>query len=283
MMLKTIFSKVLSKANSITKLHTKVKVWYLYNKNSTLLHQCPLCDSIDFKSVRKGDRYGFPIQTLQCHSCSTGWSNPYPLQSFTDLFYQRGLYRSLYKGKAKASDLSYDNGFQKASIVNKNLSKYLQSFLCSNTKIFDYGCGAGTIASYVCDVNPAISGYGYEPGSALNSDIVRSIQIISKTSALEHTFDIITSFHVLEHTLDFVQTLKFFFDRLNKGGCIYIEVPDIERYANMSKPYHIAHSVHFSSKSFPALLQRLGYNNITQLNVDELIDSKFGMAFIAFK
>jgi SAM-dependent methyltransferase len=111
---------------------------------------------------------------------------------------------------------------------------------------------------------------GVEPGEIYrNYAQSRGIDTVRDISDLEgEKFDVIALYYVLEHFRDPVGYLSGLRDRLNPGGRLLIEVPNVEdallsRYSIPAFPafyWQKAHYHYFSHRTLGDVLQRAGYS-----------------------
>ena len=187
----------------------------------------------------------------------------------------------------------YDEVYYKESFLSKIIS-FITSYLIyfriiqnnkKSLKILDFGAGSGAFINYVKQ-NTNLEAYGIETSEKafqhlfnIHGNKVSNANILSQSFFENKKFDAITLFHVLEHLEDPKEYLNKLISKLNKGGLLLIEVPNINSLESiLFKKYffHLdlpRHLYHFNKNSLSYLL------NKTDL---EEIKFVFSFSFLSF-
>ncbi len=223
------------------------------------LQKCPLCELTNFEFLHGNDRFDMGVITVGCKTCGLIQSNPRPSQSGLDVFYSRD-YRRFYQNIVNPSE-------EYILSTNKNIRmnyavKYLDDIINLNNlnSILDFGCSEGSFFESL--INYGYNGQllGVEPNKNfvefINSS--RNIHIFSNINEVNKSFDLVVFIHVFEHLLNPNFILSKLLVNLNKGGLIYIDVPDADEYENLSS-LHIAHVYHFTLNTLKAMVEKAGF------------------------
>ena len=233
----------------------------LIDENINLLKRsCILCNSDDFESIAKVDRYGLQYYTGICLKCGLTQQYKYPNETFINLFYEK-FYNDLYaffKNPEERFISQFNSGEYKFNILKKYMN-------FDNTKsVLEIGCGAGGILSFFQSKKCEVVGIDYE-NDHLEYARKKNILAYSNYEKINQKFDIIILSHVLEHLVSAENILDICKKLIKKDGLIYVEVPSIE---SIPKHYdcdirnflHIAHVTHFTKNTFINFMNVKGFN-----------------------
>ena len=227
----------------------------------TQMVPCPICGSQAFETLARQDRYAMKITTSACSGCGLIMTNPQPTSAFLDDFY-RSLYRPFYRRveTPSATDIKRLNIDVRSTYTVDRMRAL--GVTANMNSMLDLGCGDGSLLREVGRQFPQASRSGIEPGSNFRA-FARDFAACPVEASLDELdpnarFDVITMIHVLEHVADPVTYLKSLKARLNPGGKLYIDVPDVERYRSVAD-LHIAHIYHFTADSLARLLEKAGF------------------------
>lgn len=177
---------------------------------------CYLCQGRDFKSREGRARDNPSLEILECLSCGLVF-----LSSFEHVgagFYESG---EMHKAEIDADlqawlkETEQDDDRRFDSIKQR----------IAGRSVLDFGCGHGGFLVRARDVSPRVVGIEVEKRLTSHFDAV-GLKVYQELDDLHEHFDVITLFHVLEHLPDPVSMLKKLAMKLNKAGCIIIEVPN---------------------------------------------------------
>lgn len=186
---------------------------------------------------------------------------PQPINSL-DQYYKSDSYISHTDSRKN----SFEKIYQSTKFINIRHKFSMLSLAKKNSKLLDYGCGAGDFLAFAKTKNLDVMGVEPNPKAL---EIARKKVGKNRVSNIElknihETFDIITLWHVLEHIpnlYEFIDELKV---HLNPGGNIYIAVPNYKSFdAQFYKKYWAAYDVprhlwHFSPESMKNLFNSFG-------------------------
>ncbi|MBW8522100.1 class I SAM-dependent methyltransferase [Chryseobacterium chendengshani] len=169
----------------------------------------------------------------------------------------------------------YISHHQDSGSLKEKLYKFLQSFnlqykktilidrIKKNSKVLDYGCGAGEFVKYIENDFQTL---GFEPDAdarkaAQNklskAKILDDIQLIK-----DESLDAITLWHVFEHVENQSEMLSTFHSKLKEKGLLIIAVPnptsyDAKHYREFWAAYDVPrHIFHFSKKGMENLIAK---------------------------
>jgi len=241
------------------------------------IDNCPLCGSKDIKNfIICQDHFvsGESFAINECNSCTFRFTNPRPLNTELEKYYQSENYIS-HTNKAN----SLTNFLYKLvrNFTLKNKLKLINS-LSEKGKILDVGCGTGEFL-YVCNQNGwNIYGVEKDPLAMKNAEKLLNIKIYEHLSDLypEGEFEIITFWHVLEHMPDLHEVISQVKKLLLKKGSLVLALPNHESYdAEKYKEYWAAYDVprhlyHFNQSSLKSLakLHDLKLKSIIPMKMD---------------
>jgi 2-polyprenyl-3-methyl-5-hydroxy-6-metoxy-1,4-benzoquinol methylase len=131
-------------------------------------------------------------------------------------------------------------------------------------RFLDVGCGNGAFLQTFSSQYPAWQLTGLELGDR-NQALIESIPSVTKLHVgrvedLNECFDTIALIYVLEHIPDPVKYLKLCSEKLNMGGRILLQVPDLEK-----SPFDVLvadHCTHFSMETLQAVVTTAGFELI---------------------
>ena len=220
---------------------------------------CNLCGGRHIEILATRDRNNCPLSTVICHDCGLVWTDPRPAAEATREFYTE-KYRRQYKAtlKPKMKHVYRD--------VNRAIVRFdrIRPLLTPGMKILDVGAGAGFFPYVVKQNGFAVT--GLEPNTGYADYAREEFQLDIRTGFIQDvefektSFDIITLNHVLEHLEDPHAALVRLFDWLRPGGCLNVEVPNIEAvYHAPRKKFHLAHLYSFNPDNLQLLGGRAGF------------------------
>jgi SAM-dependent methyltransferase len=138
----------------------------------------------------------------------------------------------------------------------------------SGGTLLDVGCGGGVFIHTFMNRLPGWQACGVEPTTAyallarrrLNIPIVND----NYRSGLfgERRFDLISINQVLEHVLDPIKFMKYIRNDISANGYVYLEVPDVSDFENLSSCHDRFMSQHlwfFSKNSLTNICEMAGF------------------------
>jgi 2-polyprenyl-3-methyl-5-hydroxy-6-metoxy-1,4-benzoquinol methylase len=279
---------------------------------------CPVCGSakreILFDDLADRTFFVAPGRwTLkQCTDCRTGYLDPRPTADTIGLAYtnyytherveqvaaeklsplrlwQRKLANG-YKNRRFETRLEPSSNFGPivASLMPENrliLDRQFRELERGKAgRVLDIGCGDGSFLD-------AARAMGWEAvGTDFDLTVVeqarkRGLEVYQGTlDDVPGTFDAITLSHVIEHLHDPVGTLKECYSRLNRGGFIWIETPNIDalglqRYGphwrGLEPPRHL---ILFNRQSLKQALADAGFGAIEELAQPSVVEGLWTMS-----
>lgn len=244
-------------------------------KTSPKEFKCIVCNNNNCSTAF--DDRGFRV--LECDSCRFGIVDPIPGEEELNRLYNSAEYF--------ATHMQYDyENIQDEQIeklvtqTGKFHERYLSKYLTSNARILEIGTGGGFALKYFKNKGYTVTGVETSTASVIFAKERLGIDIKQvpfedfKENAL---FDVIILNHVLEHFTNLPGVMKLIVSKLNKGGILYVRVPNHDSYDRRVfklnwpayLPFHISY---FSKKSLVKLFDNFG---IEVLETDEYISEKF--------
>jgi len=223
---------------------------------------CPICDGQEFEILASRDRYDMGVSTAGCKSCGLVMTNPMLASEAMNEFYSHH-YRQYYH-KVEVPTLEHIQAYEldrRAAYTADYLSQY--GLLADCKRMLDVGCGEGSILREVKRRSPETYLIGIEPGQGfskfarIHADCIVYASLSELITRQDSAFDLIVVNHVLEHVDNPVQFLLTLKQVLSDDGKIYLDVPDVSAYSNVTD-LHIAHLYHFSTRTLAAATERAG-------------------------
>jgi len=226
--------------------------------------ECPICKNTDLKKFSLCEDYTVSHETFhvkQCSLCTLAITTPRPEKDKLGNYYKSEEYIS-HSGKSSGGvgfvyklARSFSLRWKKSKIHNHK----------TGGNILDFGCGTGEFLNTMQQYGWSITGVEPSPEARLKAEILNSTKISGSLDELiNQKFDVITAWHVIEHVPDLAQTIQQLKSLLNKGGIIFIAVPNYQspdavkykaHWAGFDVPRHLWH---FSKKSMNSLLDSTG-------------------------
>lgn len=190
------------------------------------LSMCPVCGSENLNIFLQGFDYethtgAYDID--ECGSCRLKFTNPRPIASDIPKLYEDRDSTDFVKSSSLLDSL-------RSFSIQRFLASLPNDKLAGGNSVLDFGCGDGFFAKEIAAFNPSLNLVATDFHEDSPPRISGYNRIDYKSHAyLAETlgFDVIFCRHVLEHSLDPVDTIRNLTRRLNKGGCLIIEVPNV--------------------------------------------------------
>ena len=158
----------------------------------------------------------------------------------------------------------------------------INPFLSKNISIVDIGCAQGGMLNVLKE-----KGYSNLHGMDLSSANLEKLKkqgiipwnnSICDVNNIEQKFDFVILSHILEHVCDLNIAVCNLKKILNNNGCVYIEVPNANKYAEYypEAPFHffnIEHINHFDLNSLANLVEPRGFKFIKTFETDTIVDA----------
>jgi ubiquinone/menaquinone biosynthesis C-methylase UbiE len=182
----------------------------------------------------------------------------FPLPKHLDKYYESNNYISHHQDSGSLKEKLY-------KILQSFNLKYKKNILSKevgpDSKILDYGCGAGEFLKFI---EEDFKTYGFEPNKsardAANKKLSKGEIIESLSSINDDYLDAITLWHVFEHIENQAEILSLFQQKLKPKGILIIAVPnptsyDALKYKEFWAAYDVPrHVFHFSKKGMENLM-----------------------------
>ena len=229
---------------------------------------CPICGSLkrqliytqNFSQISEGSLFnGYDVVT--CDRCGFGFADNIPSQEKFDHYYRE---MSKYENEHQGGQISSSTQDTYDFIVQQ-----IQPFLANEqARIVDVGCATGgLLATFQKNGYRNILGIDPSPSCSRTAQKLYGIRVenrpVSEISEFESSFDLVILNSVLEHIQDLDSSLKALWNILKPGGLIWIEVPDVTRFAELTsvafQQFSMEHINFFSSKSLTNLMQKNGF------------------------
>jgi len=223
------------------------------------LETCPVCNHSDFELFLNTKDYflsGENFQIQCCKNCSFKFTNPRPLESELQKYYESPEYIS--------HAVESRNIFEKIYTVVRSITIYTKFRLVKKFfrtgVILDIGSGTGEFLNYLN--KKGISSKGIEAIEKARefSKVQYGLEVLSPqnyNSIPDQSFHVITMWHVLEHIFDLEKQIKEMKRILVNNGILIIAVPNLNSYdsryynkywAAFDLPRHLYHFEQYSIK-----------------------------------
>lgn len=223
---------------------------------------CPICDGQDFEILATRDRYDMGVSTAGCKRCGLVMTNPMLAPEAMQEFY-RHHYRRYYH-KVEVPTFEHIHSYELDRRAAYTVDFLVKSDLLHDCRrVLDVGCGEGSILKELGIRKPHTSLVGVEPGYEFakfareHAGCVVYSSLAELANSGEPAFDLIVVNHVLEHVENPVSFLLSLKKILSKEGRIYLDVPDVSSYSNVTE-LHIAHLYHFSVGTLGVASEKAG-------------------------
>jgi SAM-dependent methyltransferase len=227
---------------------------------------CPVCRGESYKLLFRQSFQQFTAGALLegydvviCETCGAGFADDIPLQSVFDAYY-RDL--SKYEtGEAASGPQPIDPKFRDAA---QTVAPFIPS---RDTSVLEIGCASGGLLAALKDLGfTALTGSDPSPACVRATEaygIPAFTATVFSVPPSKGPYDFLILTGVMEHIADLDHTIDEFRRLLQRGGRIYLEVPDASRYeARLDAPYQefsVEHINFFSRISLCNLMQVRGF------------------------
>jgi 2-polyprenyl-3-methyl-5-hydroxy-6-metoxy-1,4-benzoquinol methylase len=232
---------------------------------------CILCQKNDFKIVSSRDsKNNAYLKVVFCKACGMVQQDPIPSENEVNEYYSneyRQDYKKTYTPKIK-------HVYRAGSLAIERIN-FLKDRGISKGNLLDVGAGGGEF-TYLSNKLGFLS-QGIEPNIGYSNYARQEYGINIQTGRLadiHKKFSLITMFHALEHIPNPIKTFKLLHELLEKDGCLFIEVPNIEsKDASPHNIYFKAHIHYFSAETLVSAASKYFYK------IDEVKDSNLRILF----
>ena len=225
--------------------------------------KCGICGAKSFSQMARVKDFDTDLgdfDLIRCNNCAAVWTSPYP---------DAGTLPNLYINR-DSNNFQHKDGVLLSFLKNLSaklfIKKSLKNFAKNGVVFADVGAGDGRFACMFRELYPESDVTAVDFAPAAPKSLSQSITYLQTRDFFESgkRYDIILLRHVLEHVEHPVDFIKKLADKLNPGGILLVEAPNIEnvfcRYftkfsPSFYPPYHLAH---FTRKSFAAVFEKAG-------------------------
>lgn len=215
-------------------------------------------------AIAEKDFHGLPLNLYLCRHCSLIYASPYMDELSSGIFY-RQYYRDLYEGERTAGlqeifDTRYREGGGILSFIESAVSPK------KGGRVLEIGCSTGGQLKVFADASYDVTGidlderylqFGRQRGLRL---INSTFEDFARTSG--EKFDLVVMSHVIEHMQGPPEALMLLRDMLGEGGCVFIEVPNIDLSYIEPAQFQFAHKWYFDTVTLSDLLERAGFRPV---------------------
>ncbi len=222
---------------------------------------CNLCGQDDCELVFAHDQHGLGLHTVMCLHCGLIYLNPRPTGRDYDQFYQHWYHR-LYPSRA-AFHAGQLGGRIAAETARRRCQSYA-SFLGDRTHLLEVGPGEGAFLIALRNLRPDSTLHGVDVSPLEVASCLRkgldvfhghTDRLPPECAGYTH----VAAFHVLEHALDPVGMLRQIGSRLQAGGYLFLEVPNVLGSWSGLGMVHVAHPYQFAAVTLAQALETAGF------------------------
>ena len=228
---------------------------------------CPVCDSIArdrlfrqrFATI-EGASVCRGYDVVLCAKCSFGFADRGPSQRELDDYYERA---SKYEHEIRGGAPS-PGDVERFAVVAREVAAVLPK----GGRVVEIGCSTGGLLELLRGRHgfERVSGIDPSPACRRAARALYDLEVVTGTlGAVREAgpFDGIILQQVLEHVVDLEGAIKALAAGLAPGGYLFIEVPDVSRFAEERDPpfqqFSVEHMNYFSYESLANLLARHGF------------------------
>jgi len=221
---------------------------------------CPVCSAGAFIPLFHNDAHGFGLRTVFCTDCGLVYLNPRPTAAEYERLYS-GIYENLFPTawELPLAELK----------ANRRLEWY-KKYLSPGINLLEVGPGDGAFLKLLKE-QTEVSAFGIEPSpKAVEVCRRRGLDVQQGyLSCGDKRFNALAAFHVLEHSLDPIAMLRQFWQSLEFGGILLIEVPNITGSWHGLGMIHIAHPQQFCPATLGIALNKAGFEVMSLDAIEE--------------
>lgn len=232
---------------------------------------CTLCNSdntIYLSSEIRNDVTG-EYKMYCCSDCETHFLYPRPVSEELKNYYD-GKFREEVHSERYYDYEALNGVFQRFLPEARQRVARVQQDLNARDDVLEIGCSVGYFMEAIADKVVSVCGTEWDQKAQQyirDNTKYDSIRVSSNPQDFGKQFDKIFMFHVLEHIeepVSFLESLKLV---LKPGGCIYIEVPNVDDIlvktyqcdAFKNFYYKKAHLYNFNEKGLVYVFENAGY------------------------
>jgi len=230
---------------------------------------CRLCGSskvsLAYKgSIRAGGADSGKVdgyRVLGCAECGVEFLDPFPTD--TEAYYQGEQYWVDHHGPVNVAKLQAKHGPEQKRWFAEVGEQTLRG-----KRLGDFGCGVGIFLDMAKGV--AADTVGVDLAEHFKAHLEASGHRFAHGAQelKPNSLDVVVSFDTLEHVPDTKAFLKDIYGALDKGGQVFIGVPNQRDFLKKLEPdylpffYHLSHLYYFNEESLHRALKEAGFKNI---------------------
>lgn len=234
---------------------------------------CTLCNNEDVTYIPnriRNDIEGI-YKMYRCAGCETHFLYPRPqseqLQDYYDGKFREEVHTQRYYDYETLKEV-----FTRFMPEAKQRVERVKKDLSAQDEVLEIGCSVGYFLDAIADDVKSVCGTEWDKkAQQYIKDCARhtNIQVSDNSEDFGKRFDKIFMFHVLEHIEEPVSFLTDLKSLLKPGGCIYIEVPNVDdilvktyqcdEFKNFY--YKKAHLYNFNEKGLQYIFRQAGYQS----------------------
>jgi len=230
---------------------------------------CTICAGQTFTPIFHQDVHGLGLRLVACNTCGLIFFNPRPTLADYERFYDQHYHR-MYPSRLVFNQTEL--GSKIATSSARMRFGWYEKWLKHSSRLFEIGPGEGSFLAEVRANLPdcSISGIDASP-QEVNVCKQRGLNVSQgflEGVPTSPQFSAIVAFHVLEHVLWPLDFLSEAHKRLESGGVLILEVPNIVGDWHGLGMLHVAHPHHFSPATLSFAVQKSGFE-ILELTSEE--------------
>lgn len=205
----------------------------------------------------------------QCDNCEIVFLDPIMTESEEREFYE-AAFAEYMKERGEAGNAKPEQSFEAFQGEGRRRLDNLEPYLREDMAVLEIGSSTGFLLDAV---RPHVASVvGVEPGE-LYRDYANSRGIETHADVEElagRRFDLILAYYVVEHLRDPIGQLRSWFEMLNPGGKLAIEVPNVDdalvRYYQVEAfdrfYWQKAHYFNYSHRTMELVMRRAGFAEV---------------------
>lgn len=192
-------------------------------EKKTLSWECGLCGGPKFEPVRDGVRHSPGVQVRRCQGCALVQLHPLPDEEALARFYEAGYRQEHEPGLTPKAAFKLE--LPEALVRVQRL----KDMMGPSKSLLEIGASSG---AFVSSARPWVrAATGVEPSQAHRRWAARELDVEmvpGLSDVAGRSFDVIVLFHVLEHVRRPAGLIKALLARLEPGGRIFVEAPNVQ-------------------------------------------------------
>lgn len=229
---------------------------------------CPVCRGQE-KQVAYRQQFSRLSDRLQldgydvalCSACGAAYADRIPQQAWFDAYYREVSKYSNSERQGEESEADRARFDDIAQCISRHSPD-------KRSRILEIGCATGGLLRRLKDLGYVkVLGMDRSRSSAEIADRLHGIRVVdlnlSEIEAQEGTFDLLIQVGVLEHIRDLDAALTEMRGLIGQSGSMYVEVPDVEGFADCRgapfQQFSVEHINFFSSRSLVSLMAHHGF------------------------